>query len=1062
MIKGIWTNLSDRIAEGGYFYRAAEHSAQQSADKLQKYEGWFKEGKINVLSCSTTMEMGVDIGGLTIVCNNNVPPHPANYLQRAGRAGRRSESRSLSLTLCKNNPLDQQVFRNPLWLFEAKMKQPNITLTSERIVQRHLNAWLFGHFIDHKLGVTGNAITLKSDWFFNHEGSKPAVCQQMKAWLGELTVNEVDTVIRAALDAIRYDSILAAKSLESLCQESVDCLDTIDQTWTRELQELEAELRAAADGDKTPYGKRIAFDIKRHKEEYLLSELITGGYLPGYGFPTNIATFNPFTIDSFRQNRGAEGERKQREDNRSRIKDKPSRDIAVALNEYAPGAEIVLDGKVYTSKGITLNWHNPDDGVREEQLLQTAWRCHRCGASGVAKTGFTNQCTSCNKPITPDNSLEFIEPTGFATGFYEKVTNNVSQQKYLPAQVPWINTATSVQPFPNPALGYYKSDQRGEVFYRNSGEWGEGFAVCLECGYAESMKEKGILPINFKDHKKLRGKKAGRNEGEINCNPNPDSIKKNLHLGHVHHTDVYEVYLKDPNSQFLRADAPRNQEICWSVGVALRHGLAQSLGINVEEIGVQIKQVKNQQLDTQPIYAICLHDTNGSGSGFTSQAPHFLQEMFVGARTLLNCPAQCQNACESCLLQYDTQKVASKLDRYKALKFLNDNYINQLGLQPEDQLLGTSSQYCVYNLRQALTYYRAEPGDVLQLLVDGDVTNWNIGESAIRKRVGEYLKKFAKVEIWADPLRMDQLDADGKRDLYSLLAVDDRVRLMTWNQPIALKTGFVISIITNAGVPKMAFATKKAEALEFSEEWGDTGDALLVRSKADDRTLTGTLVDKNTLLPTVNPNVAEVMITTGLNGTLADFGLRFWALVQRESPEMLADFSQQTVSSLTYSDRYLGTPLTVILFAQLLKAMPFTVAADCSINVHVLKAEPEKQQINARRIFANWHQQEDPSKELFMESILQDVCSERTVLLHDRKKDISHARNLKFTFSSGKQLVFRLDQGVGYWENDTNPHPVFPFANSVPEQIGWVESNLTKFRVRNIQPEPTYVFVKKS
>lgn len=58
------------------------------------------------------MEMGVNIGGISVVAMNNVPPHPANYLQRAGRAGRRSETRSAALSLCKNNPHDQKsVFR---------------------------------------------------------------------------------------------------------------------------------------------------------------------------------------------------------------------------------------------------------------------------------------------------------------------------------------------------------------------------------------------------------------------------------------------------------------------------------------------------------------------------------------------------------------------------------------------------------------------------------------------------------------------------------------------------------------------------------------------------------------------------------------------------------------------------------------------------------------------------------------------------------------------------------------------------------------------------------------
>ncbi len=108
--ENVWTDINDRVVEGGFYYRTAEHSAQQSSERLQSYEKMFKNGQLNVLNCSTTMEMGVDIGGITAVVMNNVPPHPANYLQRAGRAGRSQESRAISYTLCKGNPHDQQVF----------------------------------------------------------------------------------------------------------------------------------------------------------------------------------------------------------------------------------------------------------------------------------------------------------------------------------------------------------------------------------------------------------------------------------------------------------------------------------------------------------------------------------------------------------------------------------------------------------------------------------------------------------------------------------------------------------------------------------------------------------------------------------------------------------------------------------------------------------------------------------------------------------------------------------------------------------------------------------------
>src|SRR5690606_35607371 len=133
--------------EGGFYYRTAEHSAQQSSTKLEQYEELFKKGKINVLNCSTTMEMGVDIGGISAVVMNNVPPHPANYLQRAGRAGRRSESRAIAYTLCKADPHNQRAFAQPKWAFETVIPAPTVTLSSDRIVLRHVNSLLLAHFL---------------------------------------------------------------------------------------------------------------------------------------------------------------------------------------------------------------------------------------------------------------------------------------------------------------------------------------------------------------------------------------------------------------------------------------------------------------------------------------------------------------------------------------------------------------------------------------------------------------------------------------------------------------------------------------------------------------------------------------------------------------------------------------------------------------------------------------------------------------------------------------------------------------------------------------------------
>jgi Lhr-like helicase len=111
----VWTEFSDRLAQKAptLYLTAGEHSAQQSASTLLKLEDRFKDGLINVLSCSTTMEMGIDVKDLNAVGMNNAPPGSANYMQRAGRAGRRGSARAAVLTLCQSNPHALAVFADP-------------------------------------------------------------------------------------------------------------------------------------------------------------------------------------------------------------------------------------------------------------------------------------------------------------------------------------------------------------------------------------------------------------------------------------------------------------------------------------------------------------------------------------------------------------------------------------------------------------------------------------------------------------------------------------------------------------------------------------------------------------------------------------------------------------------------------------------------------------------------------------------------------------------------------------------------------------------------------------
>jgi hypothetical protein len=1065
--KGIWTNLSDAIVEGGAFFRTAEHSAQQPAERLNLYERKFKEGRINVLSCSTTMEMGVDIGGLSIVCNNNVPPHPANYLQRAGRAGRRRETRSLSLTICKDAPHDQAVFRNPLWAFNTQLRQPNITLSSERIVQRHVNALLLGYMLNDKLGsLQTSAIKLEAGWFFSRTEDSISMCDKMVGWVNGMDSDNVDPLLKKGLKGIVAKSVLEGSTITELTANSAIILKVISKRWNDEYDLLKEELKEASSlKDNDPYKRRIERDIETHEKEYLLSELVSGGFLPGYGFPTGITPFNPYTIENYKRQRGSKG---AKEDNLLHYKAKPSRNLAMALREYAPGADVVLDGLVYKSSGISLNWHIPDDdaGIVENQKIRQAWRCTKCGSSGVSSSTFNNECSNCRSHIETSSKIEFIQPNGFATDFYSSPTNDVSVQEYIPSQEPWIDAGGVLRALPNSSLGYYKSSTGGNIFYYSSGKNGNGYALCLGCGRAESMKEDGSDPSMVKWHSKLRGKANG--DASKACEGGPFKIKRNLHLGYEDKTDVFELYLKRPDTnEFFYADGNQkeeNQTLCWTLAIALRYGLAASLGINTEELGVTVKPARMEK-NSRSVYAICLYDTNGGGSGFASSAPQFFEQMFLRAKEYLNCKSSCENACEHCLMQHDTRKFAQYLDRRVGLGYLNDDFLKSMGLPEEDKLLGDKTIFCTEDFYTEVDMVSRGKAGEISIFFSGPTKDWNIAGSSLKKRLMSYDNVFNKINLVLLKEDLNELSADQKQDLYGLISMSGACELHVIEQAPHLSKGTLLAFISFEN-HSWAVATTATQAALLNEGWGETQGYLLVKSRNYELNVRTVAITKADLLPIKKTGDREVRIVTELNGQIAEFGSRFWNVLEREIPELKNDLLSKEIQKIRYSDPYLVTPLSVMLLSSILSAFVEQYLGPKGISMEVITLESNKRfdfNLRGRAVFSNWFSEEEYSRKDLMDQLLSRGFNSCSLALEKDRSKVSHARTLVISLADGEDLLLRLDQGVGYWGRILD-YAKYPFDDTVERQLIWIDSVGVKKSVKNEKDFPTYIFksIRKS
>jgi hypothetical protein len=408
-------------------------------------------------------------------------------------------------------------------------------------------------------------------------------------------------------------------------------------------------------------------------EEYLLRELTTQGFLPAHGFPSTIVAFNNLTIaDEIRRK---ERSLESRIDNSYQRRELPSRDIVTGIREYAPGSDIVINGLVYRSEGITLNWHIPAaaEQAREIQSFRFAWRCRRCGANG---TSMTLQgaliCSECGVSVLEGDREEYLDPAGFSVDFYKEPTNDLTWQSYIPFERPWISAPGNWQKLGEREIGRFKVSAEGKVYHHSGGFNGTGYAICLACGRASAMTADKKMPAEFSPrigHNRLRSKKADRV-----CDAQSWSIKDCIMLGHETLTDIAEIQLKNMDGFWL-SDA--NTALTISAG--LRNALADILGIQISELGNDIREANAP--DGTICQSIFIYDRNAAGYSTTLER-HLPKALELAAQRM-NCIKGCDTSCPSCLMDYEQRFRASRLDRHSGQRFLTDKWLEQV-VKPQD------------------------------------------------------------------------------------------------------------------------------------------------------------------------------------------------------------------------------------------------------------------------------------------------------------------------------------------------------------------------------------------
>jgi len=1045
---GVWSDLHDRIAQYSVYFRAAEHSAQQPAARLREYEREFKAGRINLLSCSTTMEMGVDIGSISTIVMTNVPPSVASYRQRVGRAGRRGQAMALSLTLCRDKPLDRSVFRDPESFVGRTIYAPAVALESAVIAQRHVNAALLGRFLAvheaelHKLPV--------GPFFgFDRDGkTMPAgqsLAEKLIVWLDSQTMREDGDVVKELFQ------VLAGTALDGAMAQVIDdtrgSIERARDEFAREWEAIRYDMESAQDGK----AKHTALErqMRRLTGEFLLGDLAGRGFLPGYGFPTDVVNFdNELFVEGATTGKAGNGGTFASDgaDRRYRLRDAPSRQLDLAIRDYAPGNDVVIDGRVYRSAGLRLDWKRPvtEESSRNIQALGSAWRCGYCGATGTSHDE-PDLCPTCGRSENL-TSYRFLKPAGFACDPWVMPHDKVEEITFIRPKIPWVAAQGGEWiPLTAKGAGRYRSSRSGIVFHHTLGAEGHGYAICLACGRAEPesapIREGPPLPKGMAVHKPLRRSKAQKTVRCVGVDASsPFTIQRHRALGYEVTTDVLELQLPDVQSG----------TVALPLAAALRDALARKLGVEEVEMGMGATQTRDEAGLGR--WSVMLYDKAPGGAGFSvAGAPH-IEELLKDAAEILDCPngEACRRGCAECVMSRDLEGYEDRVDRLGALSLIRQ-LVRRLGLPPGSAIFGDETRAETQPLADALMREMESRTDAeLVLWLLGKPEDWDLSRWIALRIAQRLAARERRVRILIDKDTLSSLDQAARIELYGL-AIKAGCILEGSTALPPVKDHQVVAWVgsDNHG---QAWATRGATAQVANDNWGDSGRELLVRGFFKPIFLTEPIDPSRFLIGPERTIV--VSITNHLNGSGDKFGDLFWQLACRNSAPLGGRLKAKVpLQLIEYTDRYLNSPLPIRLAKEVLARAP-GLAPSTSLKIRTCDQGSRARRFVPNQLQHDW--QIEGHRNLVLRDTFAADFGQRFDLDLLPKAQVSHGRVLRLVYPNGIIEII-LDQGFGYWRTT---RPVrFDFASSPSRQV--TELLRSSFQVEAAQNYGTWVCISE-
>jgi len=594
--------------------KAREHTAQIAEEDRARREAEFKSGALDVLVCSPTLELGVDIGQLPSIVMRNAAPAPANYVQRAGRAGRRLRIGFVS-TFCGMGSHDRHCFEDPAWLVRGEFRPPQVRLTNDRIVRRHVRSLALEE--------------LNADFSWT---------------MGELLADPQDPTtldperLRDLVTRLRTTALATGDRAAKLFREVPEARHTVQEfaaelestvsAWHAQVRRLHHEFRAleriisSREVEQRRRARQRAYrelTVDRDKA-HVLTYLADVGLLPSYQFPTDTFALEPGVGDTPTLRRPA----------------------WIALFEFAPGNLVYANGhklksiRAFFSGGGASATHGADQSGRVESYCF----CDKCG---FAAPNVVNNCPRCAATI------ETVAPIALLESFEAEENTQITSAEDARQRL-YFDRREHILDAPGAPATHYPYEfvtlehrQRARMLVTNwgkqtrRGERGDQFDLCPECGRHRASGLTDVARTRWEDgHRRL-------------CNGDPRMFV----LGYEFAADVLTLPVA---SSLVATEGENAQKFARTLGKALVAGAQELLELEPDELAYMTHKAADGG------WLLTFYETAPGGAGYLSALANRLPEWAQFAYDRLF-GHNCDRACYRCLKSYRNQYDHGMLDK---------------------------------------------------------------------------------------------------------------------------------------------------------------------------------------------------------------------------------------------------------------------------------------------------------------------------------------------------------------------------------------------------------------